>query len=220
MTKSLFSSPAKRRRIDRNIKHNIFIQIYSLIVFLLLTKGALSAKTPFVVLGKYVSIKEAPEKQFDTKMRTFLTAFSLSAVIFVTGCGSQGLSVNYVEGTVTFDGKPLDKATVYFYPQGGENPIPAVGMTDAAGKYQLTSMQGGAVGKGATLGEYTVAVTRLQDEPSRTERIPATTPGEPDEVMTFYDSLIPEKYTTKQTSPLTYNVVSGKNRFDITLDKE
>ena len=159
-------------------------------------------------------------KLLNTKMKSSSVVPFLLVLFLIVGCGTKGPAVNYVEGTIMFDGKPLDKASIFFYPQSEEGGLPATGITDANGKYTLTSMQGGGVGKGATTGEYTVAVTRSKDEPSRTERIPSVTPGTPDTEMTFYDSLIPEKYTSKRTSPLTFKVAPGKNRFDINLDKE
>ena len=152
-------------------------------------------------------------------MRLPPVVLSLFITVLVVGCGPRRPVVNYVEGTITFDGKPLDKASIFFYPNDGGG-LPATGVTDANGKYQLTSLQGGGTGKGAAAGEYVVAVNRQKDEPSRTERMPSITPGMPDEVMVFYDSLIPEKYTSKQTTPLMFTVVSGKNRFDIAIDKE
>jgi hypothetical protein len=159
-------------------------------------------------------------KSLDMKVKLPSAVFVVFVATLIVGCGPGGPAVHYVEGTVTFDGKPLDKAKVFFYPQAEDGGLPATGTSDVAGNYKLTSMQGGGIDKGATAGDYSVAVVRQQDTPSRTEKIPAVTPGAADEVMTFYDSLIPEKYTTKQTTPLKFTVVKGKNRFDINLDKE
>ena len=146
-------------------------------------------------------------------MRLSHVALLLFVVVLVAGCGPKGPAVNYVEGTVTFDGKPLDKAQLFFHPQDGG--LPATGMTDANGKYKLTSLQGGGVGKGATAGDFVVAITRWTDEPSRIERDRAS-----GESMAFFDSVIPERYTTQHTTPLTFTVVTGKNRFDIDIDKQ
>ena len=132
-------------------------------------------------------------------------------MFLLIGCSPGGPAVNYVAGTVMFDGKPLDKASVYFYPTDS-SVYPAVGTTDSHGNYKLTTMQGGGVGKGAMVGEYIVAVTRQSDEPSRSQVVSG-------ERMFFYDSLIPEKYTEQKTSPLKFTVIKGKNRFDINIEK-
>jgi hypothetical protein len=49
------------------------------------------------------------------------------------GCGGGGESA--IEGIVTLDGKPLDKATVTFAPVEGGRPIS--GMTESDGTFKI-----------------------------------------------------------------------------------
>ncbi len=63
-------------------------------------------------------------------------------------------------GTVTFDGKPVDGATVTFIPTEGKIQ-PATGRTDAQGKYSLTTFRSG---DGAQPGAYQVTVTKYFSE--------------------------------------------------------
>jgi hypothetical protein len=70
-----------------------------------------------------------------------------------SGCGSRS-GLAKVHGIVTFDGKPMENATVYFMPSGGSPGQHATGMTGPDGSFDLTT------GKdfGAYPGDYTVTV--------------------------------------------------------------
>ncbi|MCL2743909.1 MAG: Ig-like domain-containing protein [Planctomycetaceae bacterium] len=69
--------------------------------------------------------------------------YLLFIVIFLfAGCAQRGPVVQFVEGTVTFDGAAVAEAEVCFTPKGAEG-IPAVGKTDANGLYRLTSAKAG-----------------------------------------------------------------------------
>jgi hypothetical protein len=81
-----------------------------------------------------------------------LTVLALALV--VTGCGPKGPPLYKAGGTVTYNTKPVDGATVTFeYPDGNF----ANGVTDAAGKFQLTYM--GKPG-GAAPGKCKVSVIK------------------------------------------------------------
>lgn len=142
----------------------------------------------------------------------------LPALVFQNGCGSRGPDVAFVEGVLTFDEKPLQRANIFFHPQEGEGVLPATGTTDEKGYYRLTSLQGGGTGKGAVPGKYLVTVTRYKDEPSRMMKTP--TPDGGFENMPVYDSMIPEKYTSIKSSDIIRTVAKGKNRFDIVLESK
>lgn len=141
------------------------------------------------------------------KLQLPTTVLFLFAVLFLVGCGPKGPAVNYVEGIVTYDGKPLHKASIFFHPKGEVGERPAVGITDIQGKYKLTTMGGGAVGKGATTGDYIVTILRYEDLPIKPD-------GD------IFASMIPERYTLEKTSPLTFTVGPRKNRFDIDIEKK
>lgn len=85
----------------------------------------------------------------------FLLCFAIPALGAISGCGSP-YALHPVTGTITFDGEPLEGATVNFTPnQGGK---PAMARTDANGKYQLMDSRPEAL-LGAEAGEYIVTVT-------------------------------------------------------------
>jgi hypothetical protein len=96
-----------------------------------------------------------------------------------------------VQGTVTFDGKPLANATVVFVPmaKGGQK---ATGTTDEKGRYQLATQ-----GNKAAIrpGEYKVVITK-------------TVSGK---------SLLPAKYSSAEKTALTCKVGEGENTFDFAL---
>ena len=57
---------------------------------------------------------------------------ALLLALAITGCGGQrGPKVEYVEGLVTLDGKPLDGASVGYSPVTPGKGLPAGGKTDA-----------------------------------------------------------------------------------------
>jgi len=91
-------------------------------------------------------------------MNRILCLCGIVLISSLVGC-SGGLSVNYVEGTVTHDGAPLEGATVTFSPKtSGGKELTASGVTDAKGVYKLTVVQGGKKDKGAMEGSYMVSI--------------------------------------------------------------
>jgi len=105
-----------------------------------------------------------------------------------------------VTGTVTLDGKPHPSAEVVFTPSEGR---PSSGITDEAGKYELTFLRNV---KGATLGEHTVRITTVP--PPRSDRN--------DEPL-FVDPLT-AKYNTRTTLKAT--VEAGSNTHDFSLTRK
>ncbi|MDR0608732.1 MAG: hypothetical protein LBG58_01315 [Planctomycetaceae bacterium] len=139
----------------------------------------------------------------------------LTSAVLLTGCGHKGPNVQFVEGTVTFDSKPVSDADVCFTPKSEQSGIPAMGKTDLNGMYQLTSAQGGAFGKGAVAGEYDVRIMKYLD-------LDAVAPENPQigDVVPLAKPKhhLPEKYADVKTSGLTATVKKGKNiiNFDLT----
>jgi len=76
-------------------------------------------------------------------------------VFTAAGCGGKYTPVP-VSGVVTLDGKPVEGATVYFYPVGDEREgRPATGNTDKNGEYHLSTMK---PRDGALRREYKIVV--------------------------------------------------------------
>ena len=141
------------------------------------------------------------------------------------GCGQSGIPVQFVEGTVTMDGLPLESANIMFVPKDagtesnskavGTYPEPASGHTDAQGRYVLTSMNGKG-GKGALVGEYVVTVTKTENYEK-----PGTPPKAPDDPAPPLSRIItPKVYGNRLQTPFTATVVKGKNSFDFDLQKK
>jgi len=123
------------------------------------------------------------------------------------------------EGTVTWNGTPVDKATVTFYPQH-PNGRGGVGMTDANGKFKTTTLH---VNDGIEPGEYIVTVTKMTTVRGGNE--PPNTAGNlddrsavraaPDRSVDTYH--IPQVYSDKNTSGLTA-VVPAKGIKDLVFE--
>jgi hypothetical protein len=129
-----------------------------------------------------------------------------------------------VTGTITRNGKPLEGAAVSFMPDvGGQS---ATGITDASGKYQLTTRK---KDDGALPGQYKVTIAKYQGKPAATI--------DPGNVTADYDisdeypagynpdaqdnspskNLLPSKYSNPETSGFEAKVVEGENTHDFDL---
>jgi hypothetical protein len=115
--------------------------------------------------------------------------------ILGTGCGSDGLNLAPVNGTVTLDGKPVKGASVEFIPQAPGGSV-AYGTTDENGNY---SMYFGSSGTGAVVGRSLVRITS-DDQVS----VGGTSYARKE--------VFPQKYNAN--SELFVDVVSGSNKFD------
>jgi hypothetical protein len=141
---------------------------------------------------------------FSTADRTTImmrrTFWLIAAALVVAGCGPAGPDVQFVEGVVTLDGKPLDGATVTFAAVD-KTGMPAAGKTDAEGRFRLNATQGKKYGKGTVVGDYVVTVTKL------VWREKAVEP----------DHITPLVYENSKDSPLRATVVKGRNTFEFAL---
>lgn len=105
-----------------------------------------------------------------------------------------------VEGVVTLDGKPLDRALVYSVPDRG---LGAKAKTDSNGRFSLRET--GARSDGLSVGLHRIGVSKV------------------DEVASVADDespkqLLPSKYADHLTSGLSVEVVAGKVKpFDIEI---
>jgi hypothetical protein len=109
-----------------------------------------------------------------------------------------------VHGVVRFNGKPLDGARVTFTNTAAG--ISAYGLTDAAGKFTLTTFE---PGDGAAPGHYQIAVTKALEtgHPTAKDAPPIFRPGGAPRPRW----LIPQKYGNLATSKLSAEVAEGGN---------
>ncbi len=113
------------------------------------------------------------------------------------GGGGRGLPTVPAAGSITYQGKPLDKGTVYFLPEKGH---PATG-TIEGGKFTLTTYK---EGDGAIAGKHSVGVTV-------TEAVP-TKDGD-----TAEKYVIPQKYADPGSSKISVDIPAGGKQ-DIVID--
>ncbi len=142
------------------------------------------------------------------------------AAMLVVGCGQRGPAGPKklpVSGSITFNGKPVDGATVTFV--SADQKTAAVGRTDASGRYELVG--------GALPGTYKVKVEKFE------QAAPPPSGGGPVDIAEDKSykpppegappeappkSLLPPKYADPNQSGLTATVdEKGKNRFDFDL---
>lgn len=136
----------------------------------------------------------------------------------IAGCGPSGPRTYPVTGTVMYQGAAVEDATVTFSAiEGNAN---AVGRTDAAGRYALTTFERN---DGAVLGEYKVRVFKYE-APSRTEAA-AVVPDDQYVEPPLQETpppppkhLLPEVYASPARTPLSFTVQDGENVFDITIE--
>ena len=136
-----------------------------------------------------------------------MTAACGLILLGVIGCGPATMAK--VSGTVTWQGEPVPDAMVAFVAQ--KNPG-AVGRTDAAGRFTLTTLK---PGDGAYFGSFRVAIEPFVpgSGPDAAPPSPLTRPKPAPERKD-----IPEVYRSPDTSPLTAEVKRGvKNTFDFEL---
>ena len=150
--------------------------------------------------------------------RFFVLMLFVFVLAFLPGCGPKGPKVQYVEGVVTLDGKPVEGASVNFSPKQQSSdpndikgPLLAGGKTDANGKYTISTTRGSAVGGGTTEGEYIVSIVKktLANAPTA----PGAMVGRPQ-----YEYGVPQVF--ERDSKISVEVVKGKNKFDFALKSD
>ncbi len=145
----------------------------------------------------------------------WLLLASLVAQVGLAGCGSgDGLSRYPISGLVKFDGKPLDKGMIQFFPTATATAGPAIvaGATIAGGQYAIPTAEG------LVPGPYKVMISSeggdekaAPGESSEEGAMPGLGPLHAPE-------LIPAEYNAK--SELTATVKEeGPNEFNFDLEK-
>lgn len=156
--------------------------------------------------------------------RLILNGLAASVLcLVVVGCGSSKgtarAKVFKVSGKVTYLNTPLIGAVVSFAPKG--NQPSAIGRTNDAGEFQLTTYQGN---DGAAAGDYAVLVSLIIDSGSAAapQEAHGTDPaGNYDSAIAHSGkaakgsgSMLPAKYGDIGQTPLTAKVdPNGENKF-------
>jgi len=166
-----------------------------------------------------------------SRARSILACSTVAAAL--VGCGGGGDAkvkvpdVVPAAGTVTYNEKPLEGASVLFMSaETKKNSWACAGQTDAAGKFEITSTFSPSTQvKGLPAGEYTVVVTKMEKTKTMTpaeidamkkemdEKAmqAAKSGGNPVTVQPKTPSMIPEKYGADTTSDLKVKIEKPGN---------
>lgn len=147
------------------------------------------------------------------------------AFLAAAGCGGGpegGQTVYPVSGTIMMNGAVLSEATVVFSPNGTEPT--ATGQTDLQGNFQLTTYE---FGDGAAAGDYSVIVTKTLAGPASGSSDGGEDAGHEQEAddsaehsskPTAENNLVPAKYSSSDSTPLTAKVTAdGDNTFNFEI---
>jgi hypothetical protein len=135
-------------------------------------------------------------------------------VLSLAGCGGHDFGpTGKVTGKLTMAGKPLAVGTAVSFMQM-EKGFLAFGQTDAEGKFEVNSWNGGAM----PVGKYKVMIA------PPTANLPDPNSVSPEEAFDHPELLdpvvkaeFPKKYRDTQTSGLEYEIKEGANDFQIDL---
>lgn len=148
-------------------------------------------------------------------------------VVVLTGCRDNGPPTQYIGGTVTLDGQPVENALVSFIPTQSSDmsnpgnlnvPLIATGNSNSQGAFQLSAVQGGKVGGGTTVGEYYVTVVKremLNAPMVKNGKVIKPMKGPPK-----YNYIVPKAFETPSESGIVVTVKKGKNRFNFSLKSD
>lgn len=122
----------------------------------------------------------------DSSLARMSFVFGTLGFLVLGGCGGSGMVP--VRGVITYDGAPLEQASLAFLPEGeGE---PAHSMTRTGGAFELDTHDR----RGAKPGKYKVTVTKLAFGAEKTAGPPK--------------SVVPEIYRSKESTPLVVTLPS------------
>ena len=136
---------------------------------------------------------------------------TLGSLAMLAGCTGNSLNTVPVSGKVTYQGQPVEGATVSFVGEGELKT--AVAITKADGSYQLMTLDS----KGAMPGSYPVVVTKTELPPAAALSMDdaAKMAGKAPPQL---KRLLPTKYGDQRTTPLKLEVKAGQtNVHDLPL---
>ena len=164
---------------------------------------------------------------FCSKLTILVPTLFLGVLGLIAGCTSTPSNPKTfpVDGMVSLDDKPIEGATVVLVPISKDDGEAASGVSDASGKFSLTTY---AAGDGVRPGNYRIRVTKfdkvLVDESKRVKNMT------PEEEMKAYDpdakpptppkNLLPKKYETELTSGFSHQVKDAPTKLELKLSSK
>jgi hypothetical protein len=150
-------------------------------------------------------------------MRLLRSVIVVVAFISLIGCGQSGPKLVSVKGTVTYQGKPVSKASINIVPLKG---MAATAETDDKGSFtaQTNGKPGVVVGKAKVM----VTCVKMIGDPGPNDGTPEAAAEFSRKVNSGeirYESSVPAKYGHSTTTPLEIIVTAdaSKNDFPIEL---
>jgi len=143
----------------------------------------------------------------------------LLAAVVIAGCGSEEPEAT-VEGTLRFNGKPLDNCLVTFLPesrQKEDHGRHSSGLTDAQGHYRLRSDD---QREGSAIGPHRVTVQDLSVSTGVRRLDHGTVDadgGDRSPPRPAQRSRVPAKYASLANTPLQYEIKPGDQTIDLDL---
>ncbi len=153
--------------------------------------------------------------------RVLLSLSLMSLVSLALGCGGDGPPPDrpatvQVTGTLTYNGEPVGGASISLKNTG--NGPGAAGISDANGKYTLTTFTSG---DGAVPGEYLVGVIKSEIVGADTSYFDVESPNygktPPPEAEGKLVHHIPEKFNNPDTSGIRVTISEGQDSVPIEL---
>lgn len=139
-------------------------------------------------------------------------------LFFLQGCGGtedKRPQRTAVSGIVTFDGEPIEGASITFRPVE-ESGQTANGRSNEEGQFQMGTFEGT---DGVVAGDYIVMISKIKST-SSPEVLPEDDPNyDPDpQPEPPPENLLPEKYSNAETSGLTVTVLKGEPITDLKFE--
>ncbi len=129
------------------------------------------------------------------------------------GCDS-GPKIVKVKGRVTYDGKPVTAGKIFFMPAIGK---PAYAEIQTDGTYVLTTLE---TFDGACVGDHVVSITALKQDESKKDNTGKKGGPAPPPINAKLDWLVPQVYSSLETSKLRAKVENKENEINFDIPKE
>ncbi len=149
--------------------------------------------------------------------RSVLLVGVTAGSVLCAGCGGDDLTRRYsASGSVTYKGEPLESGEIIFAPVDPNQGFAASAVIQN-GSFTLTTM---TEKDGAVPGQYKVAVTSRDIDVAKLKSASGrltTNPAVLGKAIRSAKSLVPKKYESSSSSPLTAEVKPQSNSFSFDL---